>query len=145
MTDVARRRGRAAGIAVFAVIVTAFTAVCSAQILWQVWAPEVTPTDVECRPGAVQLVEAVHRARSAAAATGGYEREALARFRSALEPEWTWRPALEIRCHDDPEALRALQEIDRFRYAEEHAVRYDAASLSRLRRRMKALQTELHQ
>lgn len=143
MTDVARKRGRAVGIAVFAVIVTSFTAVCSAQILWQVWAPPVTHADIACRPGLEALLHAVRRARRAAAATTGGEREALGRFRTALNPEWTWRPALEDRCRQDTWGLKALREIERYRYAEEHAVRYEAASLSRQRQRMEILEKDL--
>jgi hypothetical protein len=142
--EVARQKGRRAAVVVFSALVTGFIVVCSIQILVQVWAPEVTSTELDCRPGAAKLLDAVRRARTAAATTTGGEREALSRFRAALAPEWTWRAALEDRCTGDPTGRKALREIDRFRYADEHAVRYDATSLSRLRQRMKTLENELH-
>jgi hypothetical protein len=142
--EVARQKGRRAAVVVFSALVTGFIVVCSIQILTQVWAPELTSTELDCRPGAAKLLDAVRRARSAAATTAGGEREALSRFRAALEPEWSWRASLEDRCKGDPAGHEALREIDRFRYAEENAVRYDATSLSRVRQRMKTLENELH-
>jgi hypothetical protein len=130
-------------VAAFALVVGGATAVWSAQILWQIWGPVPPQPAVECRPGLRALIDGVRRARSAAAAETGDERAALARFRSALEPEWTWRSALESSCAADAQARRALGEIDRLRYAEEHAVRYEAMDLARLRRRLQALELRL--
>ena len=41
--ETARRRGRVFGILVFAAIVTAFTAVCSVEIIIQAWAKPGAP------------------------------------------------------------------------------------------------------
>jgi hypothetical protein len=138
-----RRRGRRIGIAVFGVLVASFTIVCSAQIILQTWPSAAPRTDVDCRSGLVALIEAVRRARQAAAAETGGERAALARFRAALQPEWSYRPSLEQRCRPEKRTLRALEELDRLVYAEEHAVRYEAIDLARRRRRVKALEETL--
>ena len=141
--DVARRRGRRAGIIVFSLIVSAFTVVCSIQIILQVWAPESRPTGLECRPGVEGLLEAVGRARRAAADSSGGEQEAMARFRHALEPEWNSRSELDDRCKGDATGRRALAIVDRLRYAEEHAVRYEAVDVAPLRRRIDELENDL--
>jgi len=75
----------------------------------------------------------------AAASAAGDERAALGRFRAALEPEWASRPSLDSACSSDDKTLAALAEIDALRYAEEHAVRYEAVGLAPQRRRVQAL------
>ena len=138
----ARKRGRTIGLVVFTVIVTTFTAVCAFQILQQAWAKPDVHVEVECRAGMTQLIAAVRRARTAASQVGG-ERAALATFRDSLLPEWGMRPALDERCAADPEALRGLGEIDRLRYAEEHALRYEALDVASRRTRVQAIETKL--
>lgn len=128
----------------FVLLVVGFTAVCSAQILVQVFgkAP-VHDVSTNCRQGLLALIGAVRRARAAAAAETGGERAALARFRAALEPEWSDKPTLDVACRSDAEAQRALGEIELLRYAEEHAVRYEAVDLAPRRRRVRALEERL--
>jgi hypothetical protein len=141
--ETARRRGRRAGIAVFALVVTAFTAVCTAQILLQVWAPRVVPTTVGCEAGLRGLIMAVDRARREASEETGGERAAVARFRRALLPEWEQRPALSKECRSNKALARGLRQIDWLRYAEEHAVRYEAVDVAKLRRQVAALAARL--
>jgi hypothetical protein len=141
--DRLRRRGRTAGHALFALIVTTFTAVWSVQILLQVTTPDHEATDLECRPGVRELLIAVRHARRAAAEETGGERAALQRFRTTLRPAWSSRDQLTDLCQHDPEALRALREVDLLRYAEEHAVRYEAVELARRRRRIRAVEAHL--
>jgi hypothetical protein len=141
--ELARRRGRRVGVALFALVVGGATAVWSWQILWQIWGPPPPGPPVDCRAGLLDLLAAVGRARLAAAAETGGERAALARFRDALEPEWMQRPRLESSCASNPRMKKALGEIDRLRYAEEHAVRYEAVDLARGRRFSQALEREL--
>lgn len=141
--EVARRRGRTAGIVLFAVIVTAFTAVCSVEIIMQAWASPGATAQIECRKGLADLIGAVRRARSAAAGVTGGEREALAKFRQSLEPEWSSRAGLTERCANDPKAVQALGDVDRLRYAEEHALRYEALDVASRRRRVDAIEREL--
>jgi hypothetical protein len=131
----ARRRGRRVGLVAFSLFVGGLTAIFSVQILRQVWAPPSAETPLDCRPGIEKLFAAVRRARQAATQATGGEREALRRFRTALEPEWSFRPALGDRCASNAESARALVVLDKLRYAEEHAIRYEATSLSELRRR----------
>ena len=138
--ELACRRGRRAGTALYAVVVGGFTVVCAAQIIFQVWGPrDGPPAPVDCRTGVKRLVLAVRRARQAGEAETGGERAAVTRFREALRPEWDWRPALGRACQGDRKALRALGATDRLRYAEEHAVRYESVDLARRRRRVSSL------
>jgi hypothetical protein len=135
----ARRTGRRAGIAVFTLIVVIATASWTYQILRAVFAPPVVTVAAECKTGTRGLLVAVRRARVAAASESGDERAALSRFRTALEPEWDSRASLESVCRSDTKTRAALAEIDALRYAEEHAVRYEAVGLAPQRRRVQAL------
>jgi len=134
-----QRLGRRIGIAVFGLIVGGATANWSVQILYAVFAPPVLAVAKECRGGTRDLLTAVRRASLAAAAESGDERAALGRFRAALEPEWSSRASLDAMCAKDRQAQAALAEIDALRYAEEHAVRYEAVGLAPQRRRVQAL------
>jgi hypothetical protein len=134
-----QRLGRRIGTAVFGLIVGGATAVWTIQILFAVFAPPVEAVAQECRAGTRGLLVAVRRARLAAASESGNERAALQRFRAALEPEWSTRISLDTVCRSDPKAQAALTEIDALRYAEEHAVRYEAVGLAPQRRRVQAL------
>ncbi|HYQ41823.1 MAG TPA: hypothetical protein VER11_07640 [Polyangiaceae bacterium] len=133
------RLGRRIGIAVFGLIIGGATAVWTIQILYAVFAPPVLAVAKDCRGGSRDLLSAVRRASIAAAAESGDERAALGRFRAALEPEWSRRASLDSLCRTDPKARAALAEIDALRYAEEHAVRYEAVGLAPQRRRVQAL------
>jgi hypothetical protein len=137
------RLGRRLGIALFAVLVSVPTVVWSLQIMKTVWSPSRGPEPASCRAGVLGLIRAVERARVAAAGLAeASERESLARFRVALEPEWLSRPNLDALCVD-PHERSILREIDRLRYAEEHAVRYEATALARDRKRARDLEREL--
>ena len=142
-----RKRGRTIGNVVFAATVTLFTVVCSIQILAQAWATPAVPADApvpECRAGLSALISAIHRARTAASQVSG-EHAALTTFRNALLPEWSTRPAYDARCAGDAEALKSLGEIDRLRYAEEHALRYEALDVAGRRTRVQALERQLRE
>jgi len=115
------------------------TASWTYQILRAVFAPSIVTVAAECRAGTRGLLVAVRRARVAAASESGDERAALSRFRAALEPEWDTRASLESVCASDAKTRAALAEIDALRYAEEHAVRYEAVGLAPQRRRVQAL------
>ncbi len=124
---------------------TTFTVVCSIQIIQQAWRPPASGAVVDCRPGIEGLIAAVRRARTAAANGTGGEREAIQRFREALLPEWAARGGLEARCQGDPEATHALGEVDRLRYAEEHALRYEALDVAGRRRAVAAIAQKLRE
>ncbi len=134
-----RRTGRRIGIAVYALIVVSATALWTGEILLTVFAPPVVAMASGCHDGTRRLLLAVRRARMAAASQGGDERAALARFRAELEPDWSTRTSLNAICRPDAKAQAALTEIDALRYAEEHAVRYEAVGLAPQRRRVQAL------
>jgi hypothetical protein len=136
--------GRTLGIAVYALLVAGFTAVCSIQICLQVWAPKVVPAPFDCSAGTVALVDAIDAARLAAANEPD-EQTALAKFRGALAPTWKYRPALTRACAPISNALRHLRAVDRLRYAEEHAVRYAAVDLAQRRHEVEQLMMTLRQ
>jgi hypothetical protein len=140
-----RRRGRAIGTAVFALLVTTFTVVCSIEIIVQAWAPSGIRAEVDCRRDIQGLINAVRRAREAAAQTTSGERDAVSRYRAALEPEWSLRAVIGEHCNSDPDARRALGDVDRLRYGEEHALRYEAMDIASLRRRVVAEEQRLEQ
>jgi len=137
-----RRLGRRLGIGAFSAVVGSFTIVCSVQICLQVWDPPIKDIDVDCATGTLGLIEAVLEARSAASRETT-EHDALARFRAAVAEPWSMRPALDRACSADPSAVRHLREIDRLRYAEEHAVRYSSVDLSRRRHAVQSLMPAL--
>jgi hypothetical protein len=139
-----RQLGRTLGIVIYAVLVAAFTVVCSVQICLQVWAPPVVPAPFDCSAGTVALVDAVDAARLAAADEPD-EQVALAKFRGALASTWKYRPALTSACAPNSAALLHLRAVDRLRYAEEHAVRYAAVDLAGRRHEVKRLMMTLRQ
>lgn len=134
--DRARRRGRRLGIALYSVIMSAFILVCGTQVMYQgFWSPKAD-TSPDCKSGISSLISALRRARAAAAEEPLGERASLARFRQALLPEWQARGNLSKACGDDVWARHALSAIDRLRYAEEHAVRYESVDLAPSRRQV---------
>jgi hypothetical protein len=143
LSDKAEKRGRAAGYLVLGLLVTAFTAVCTVEIITQAWQEPENAPEISCRQGLSRLVRAHDRAREAALQEASGERAAVWAFRAALAPEWDHDAALGRRCARDPQNGAAFQEIEQLRYAEEHAVRYEATGLSRHRRRVSALKTTL--
>ena len=139
----AERLGRRVGLAVFAVLVCGITLTWTVQIIQQTFYPTGSAGETACRPGAVALIGAVRRARLEADAETRGERAAVTRFRAALAPEWDGRDALGITCRGDSVGEHALREIDRLRYAEEHATRYEAVDLARRRRDVATLERTL--
>ncbi|KYF78628.1 hypothetical protein BE11_08580 [Sorangium cellulosum] len=140
----ARRRGpralgrRIAQVAYYSVAALIIVA-CTLQIIRQVFFLPVVPSPYgSCQEGLLALVRAVDRARDAAPGTDG-EDAALARFRSKLAPEWTYRDGVAASCRGSAEDERALDAIERLRYAEEHAARREAGDLAPLRRRVRAI------
>jgi len=133
-----RLKGRRAGIAIFSAIFTGATLLWTIQILTTVWG-SAPPSPAGCASGTASLEQAVERARLAYAKLAGDEdeRAALGRYRSALEPEWTERKAVEAACQNDPAGKKRLKDVIALRYAEEHAVRYESLGLAPLRRRLK--------
>lgn len=137
------RMGRRLGVVAFAIPVVGATAIWTSQVLRQVFWPEPGVSPASCNEGVVGLDHAVRRARLEAAGEIHGERAALARFRAALEPEWVSREAVGRSCAGTPAAQRALSELDALRYAEEHAVRYEAVALANQRRRADATRQKI--
>lgn len=138
-----RKLGRRLGIIVFALIVATFTVTSSVQIILQVWSPPAAHAPASCHAGIGELLIALRRARDAAAAESGGERAALERFRAALLPAWENRAEIDELCRTNGTASRALSQLTALRYAEEHAVRYEAVALAEQRRRVDAITREL--
>jgi hypothetical protein len=139
----ARRLGRRLGILALATIVSVPTAVWTYQIMKAVWAPPSGPAPESCASGLRGLLQALERARSAVHEAGAGEQKSLTAFRAALLPEWGARPAVEGVCRAEPRRLGILKEIDALRYAEEHAIRYEAGALAGQRWRARELERDL--
>jgi hypothetical protein len=113
--------------------VGAITCLWSTQIIQQGFWPEGSDTDLSCEAGVQMLVEALGRARQSAA-TRHSETAAIVAFRSELRTAWGAHPTLTRRCASNLPAYRALREVERLRYAEEQALRYEARDVAVWRR-----------
>ena len=139
-----RARGRRIALTLYYAVVALVGGAIAVQVTQQVFfEPAAQPPYATCQQGLQALFSAVARAREAAAGSEGGEDAALARFRSALEPEWTYRDGVASLCRR-PAATTGgdtgtLDAIERLRYAEEHAVRREAGELAPLRRKVQAL------
>jgi hypothetical protein len=136
-----RKTGRRVAILIFWTLVALVCVAGAAQVTRQVFF--LPPKEggllfASCHAGLLALHKAVDRARLAAAGTEG-EDAALARFRSALEPEWGHRDGVASRCKGVAADEATLDAIERLRYAEEHAVRREAGELAPLRRRVQGI------
>jgi len=135
----ARRRGRRVAFAIYYAICGGICVAGAVQISRQVFgSPAGASPYAGCHEGLLALVSAVDRARSAAPGTDG-EDAAIERFRGALLPEWSHRDSIAMACGENATDQRALDAIERLRYAEEHAVRREAGDLAPLRRRVQAI------
>lgn len=135
-----RVRGRRIANRLYYVLVSAVCVACAFQVTRQVLLrPPRSREPVSCHQGLASLFSAVARAREAAAANTAGEDEALARFRSALSPEWGQRDEVAASCRASARDEGTLDAIERLRYAEEHAVRREAGELAPLRRRVQAI------
>src|SRR5688572_20351101 len=94
--------GRRVGIAVFTTIFAGATLLWTIQILTTVWGG-APPSAAGCAGGTASLERALERARKMYALQAGdeHERAALARYRSALSPEWEERKGVEAACEND--------------------------------------------
>ncbi|MGK3963287.1 hypothetical protein WMF38_03755 [Sorangium sp. So ce118] len=134
-----RARGRRIALVVYYSVAALIIVACTLQLIRQVFFLPAAPSPYgSCQEGLLALVRAVERAREAAPGTDG-EDAALARFRSKLAPEWTYRDGVAASCRGSAEDERALDAIERLRYAEEHAARREAGDLAPLRRRVRAI------
>jgi hypothetical protein len=133
-----RRFGRRVGVAVFSAIFAGATLMWTIQILTTVWGT-APPSPAGCGAGTASLERALARARATYAAGSGTEdeRAALARYRSALQPEWAEEKAVEAACRDEEAGRQRLKDVVALRYAEEHTVRYESLGLAPLRRRLR--------
>jgi hypothetical protein len=95
-----------------------------------------------CREGLSALYRAVVRARDATRRgleEAQSDEQAVRLFRATVEPEWSHRDQVVQLCAPSAADRHALDTIERLRYAEEHAVRSQAAELQLLRRRAREL------
>jgi hypothetical protein len=131
--------GRRIAAIAYWTLVVAVSLAAGVEITWQVFQPGPPAPYASCQEGLRSLFGALVRARDAAAHTEAGEDAALARFRDALQPEWTYRDGVAARCRGSAKDEGALDAIERLRYAEEHAVRREAGELAPLRRRVQAI------
>jgi hypothetical protein len=139
----AERRGRAAGYLALGLLVSAFTAFCTVEIITQAWAEPANPPNVSCRDGLRGLLTALDRARAVAGREGHDTRDAVFSFRAALAPQWDHHESVRRRCATSQVTEKAYRQIAQLRFAEEHAVRYQASDLSEHRRRVNKMKNAL--
>lgn len=137
MSEAQKRRARKIATLVFLTLVSAWVLGATSQIVRQAMFPAATPNPWgTCAQGMSGLHGALDRARSASEVEVESDPDrALARFRAALDPEWQSLQGVRATC-TDPRQRRSLDALERLRYAEEHAVRREAASLAVLRRQV---------
>jgi hypothetical protein len=134
-----RKRSRALAVIVYYGIIVTICIGATTQITKQVfYQPRIPSSYKNCHEGLSALVSAIERARRAAPGTDG-EDNAIARFRSALNPEWGFSDSIGDTCRGSVNDEGALDAIERLRYAEEHAVRREAGDLAPLRRKVQAI------
>ena len=138
-----RRIGRRIGLALFAAFVSVPTLIWTFQIMRALFFPPLGLRFASCESGLRGLLQALERARVAGRSEEVGERESMDRFRAALLPEWNQRPALDAQCRSSATDGERLRSIDALRYAEEHAVRYEATALAGQRQRARKLELEL--
>jgi hypothetical protein len=134
-----QRTGRRAALVAYWALVVSISVAAAASVTLQVFAAPPGPAFASCEAGLRALSAAVDRARGAAAASEGDEDDAIARFRRALEPDWSGVDGVAASCRGKAENQRTLDALERLRYAEEHAVRRESGELAPLRRRVQAV------
>lgn len=141
----ANRLGRRLANVLFTLLVGTFTVVCSAEVLSQGFFSSGVSTVTDCRTGLKDLARSLHRAREATTTAEQNERSRLERFRVSLLPEWQGRDQVQRKCASDAWGKRAFYQIERLRWAEEHAVRYESADLAPSRQYVLAIENALAQ
>jgi hypothetical protein len=145
-TERAHRIGRRLGNVLFTALIGTFTLVCSVQVLKQGFFAEHGNFDsADCRSGLRSLAESLRRARETTAFASQNERARLEQFRASLLPEWQDRDEILRQCSNDPWGKQAYHQIERLRWAEEHAVRYESVDLAPSRQTVAALEKTLAQ
>ena len=114
----------------------------SLQIMQAVWSPP-PGRHPELRGGVTGLLDALERAKAAVTDGSQGERESLQAFRESLLPEWRARGAVGEMCRGRRDSEVLLREIDGLRYAEEHAIRYEASALAGQRLKVRELTRDL--
>lgn len=138
----AERTGRRVSLGLYLGLVTVFTLICSVEVILQAWAHPPLPEPVDCRARAQSLIKGLENAK-ARARSGDNEQTSMELFRGGLGPDWELKNSLQQACAKDPLAARLIRELDQLRYAEEHAVRYEARELTRRRQRVSLFEREL--
>jgi len=108
-----------------------------------VWAPPPGTAPKSCPAGVASLLDSLDRAKAAVNQASQGERESLQQFRQALLPEWASRGAVGEICRGRRDSEVLLREIDGLRYAEEHAIRYEASALAGQRLKVRELTRDL--
>ncbi|MFO0618761.1 MAG: hypothetical protein U0414_39585 [Polyangiaceae bacterium] len=133
------RTGRRVAIFLLFAFLAAFVGGVTLQLTLQVFFKPIPDAKAfpTCRVGTKALYAAVERAVTEAQGEPDVPK-ALALFRSALAPDWDHIELVRKLCAA-PEAATdraSLDAVERLRYAEEHAVRREAASLEHLRKQV---------
>lgn len=127
--------GRRVAIGLLFTFLVLFVIGVTTQLTQQVFfrgSPDPTAFS-SCREGTKALYKAVTRASKDAQGETDVPK-AIALFRAALAPDWDHVELVRSLCTGSERA--SLDAVERLRYAEEHAVRREAASLEHLRKQV---------
>lgn len=139
--DSIERRGRNLGGLLFALLVAAPTLIWATQVVLQAFeTPEAAGLD--CKEGLAELLAGLDRARDSAVPAPN-EDEAMAAFRENLGPAWETPRRVRAACNGNRDRMAQFGKIERLRYAEEHAVRYQTRGLSADRNAVDQIRLEL--
>lgn len=134
-------RGRTAGKVVFGLLVAVPTLVWALQIIFQAFASP-PPSELECEEGLEQLITGIEQARQSAFGQTN-EAQAIEAFRANLGSVWQEPRSVRERCKDEPGMRSMFGRVERLRYAEEHAVRYESRGIAADRRAVEQLKRRL--
>ncbi len=138
------KRGRRLASVAYYLVAGAVAAMATVQLTRQIFfsregALNLAPS--ECLDAERRLYEALSRGRETAdvAAASGDPELALAAFRAEVEPAWRGHERIREVCAHDPRLVRALDALERLRYAEEHGLRTHTTEVVAARRLVREL------
>lgn len=143
-----RGLGRRISSGLYYLVVTAIAIGSLIQITRQVYFSEASTGESpygSCVDGLQALYEAVNRGRLAADKIGDEalanrnSEQALLSYRRVVNATWKYYGQVAQLCDQQPDLSQTLDALERLRYSEEHGVRYQAAELEPLRRRVRLL------
>lgn len=133
--------GASAALGLVGLLIVWISCLSTFQILQATLWPRRPAVPWSCKEGIARFFSSVETARESTPQQGLSEQDALAHFRSQLQPSWQYFPTISHKCRKLPDrgAQRALRSVELLRYAEEKAVRLQSTDLAPIRRKTSQL------